>query len=94
MWWLYVKQIVPVVICLALVVGGAYYGYYHVLKKDGVPCERDVHCPERVCIRDVQGFYCSRPCDSAADCLDGWRCVVPPGEPGRAPSCVRPRPRL
>ena len=89
--WLYLKQFGPVVLVLALLAAGAYYGYYHVLKKDGVPCERDVHCPERTCIRDIEGLYCSRPCSSDDDCLDGWRCVVPPGEPGRGTTCVRPQ---
>jgi hypothetical protein len=23
-------------------------------------------------------------------CLEGWRCVTPPGEPGRGRTCVRP----
>lgn len=86
----YLKQIIPVLLILSLVAWGAHWGYYNVLKKDGVECERDIHCPHRVCIRDIDGLYCSRHCVSDHECLEGWRCVTPPGDPGRGRSCVRP----
>jgi hypothetical protein len=90
MWYEHLKHWFLAAVVLGLLAAGAWYGYYDYLKKDGVPCERDVHCPERVCIPDRAGLYCSRHCATDGDCLSGWRCVRPPGTTGRRPSCVRP----
>jgi hypothetical protein len=92
MWFEHLKHWVLAAIVVGCIAAGAWYGYYNVLKKDGVPCERDVHCPYRVCIPDRGGLYCSRHCTTDDDCTPGWRCVTPPGTSGRDPSCVRPPP--
>ena len=85
----YLKYYGPVLLAIALVCGGSYYWYFNIHKTDGVPCERNIHCPHRACIEDQMGRYCSRHCSSDEECLEGWRCLQPPGR-GRKNACIRP----
>jgi hypothetical protein len=85
------KHLLPLALLVAALAGGAYYWYFHIHKPDGVACERDVHCPGRLCLRDFRGSYCSRPCESDEPCREGWRCLAPPNRNLTTRGCVRPR---
>ncbi len=89
MTWL--KQTLGLILILATVGGGSYYWYFYIHKKDGVSCERDIHCPNRLCLTDHQGNYCSRLCDTEEECSEGWRCLRPPRRNTTRRGCVRPR---
>ncbi len=78
-------------LAFAALIGAGIYYYAKVRSDDGQECQRDVDCVRRVCIEDVRGTYCSRECQDDAQCLEGWRCIRPPGPRQRDPSCVRPR---
>jgi len=79
----------PIVLLLAIAAGIYYYA--RLRSDDGATCSRDVDCVRRTCIEDVSGTYCSRPCSVDSECMEGWRCLPPPGARRRPTSCLRPR---
>lgn len=50
-------------------------------------CKSDRDCAgtraDHACVNAPTGSYCSRTCDTDADCVSGYECSVPPWASGR-----------
>lgn len=57
----------------------------------GNGCTADADCPSGICVENGKASYCSRPCETAAPCPEGFVCggqgvcTFPPANNGEAP---------